>query len=53
MMSTRLLICDKQSAPRLFHRDVSTTTIYMHVLNCGGTGVHIPADQLGIEYDRL
>jgi integron integrase len=30
----------------LEHRDVSTTMIYTHVLNCGGRGVASPADQL-------
>ena len=33
MTSTGLLICDKQSAPRLLHRDVSATMIYSPVLN--------------------
>jgi integron integrase len=37
----------------LGHRDVSTTMIYTHVLNRGGKGVHSPADQLGIDSDRL
>ncbi|MBI2997425.1 MAG: tyrosine-type recombinase/integrase [Deltaproteobacteria bacterium] len=35
----------------LGHKDVSTT-IYTHVLNRGGRGVHSPADQLGIDSDR-
>lgn len=36
----------------LGHRDVSTTMIYPHVLNCGGNRVHSSADQLGIESNR-
>jgi len=33
----------------LGHRDVSTTMIYTHVLNRGGSGVHSPADNLALE----
>jgi integrase len=30
----------------LDHNDVSTTTIYTHVLNCGPAGVTSPADRV-------
>jgi len=29
------------------------STIYTHFLNRGGKGVHSPADQLGINSDRM
>ena len=39
--------CDIWTVPELpGHRDVSTTMIYMHVLNRGGKGVLNPADRL-------
>lgn len=36
----------------LGHRDVSTTTLYTHVLNRGGMGVKSPADQLALRDRR-
>lgn len=35
----------------LGHRDVKTTMIYTHVLNCGGRGVRSPLEGLGIGGD--
>jgi integrase len=32
----------------LGHKDMSTTMIYTHVLNCGGRGVQSPLDGVGI-----
>jgi hypothetical protein len=37
---------------RAFHRDVSTTMIYTHVLNRGGRGVRSPLDGVSREQRR-
>jgi len=45
-------MCDRKTCPRssLGHTDVSTTMIYIHVLNRGGRGVNNPSL---IAYDEL